>query len=250
VDVTHYEMTVSGADGWVYGNLNDPTEGDQQLTRVVRRSDGKQISLRNVWQSHVTLRDGKQPLYENRLHFVDSIAAAPEIYDLYFEESTVDRLFVDHFEGVPYMVSDSLVTGIDVVFSKPVAVVSFTNEDLSLTCNGVALDMSEVTVQAMSESVFHIDLSSVSLTNGYYILELNMNSIVDTEGLSGLSAAGGNKAYWSQFVEGIVSDIENVQVDVQGTKGHTIKLIENGQLIIIKDGVRYNVLGAELKSER
>ena len=250
VDVTHYEMTVSGADGWVYGNLNDPTEGDQQLTRVVRRSDGKQISLRNVWQSHVTLRDGKQPLYENRLHFVDSIAAAPEIYDLYFEESTVDRLFVDHFEGVPYMVSDSLVTGIDVVFSKPVAVVSFTNEDLSLTCNGVALDMSEVTVQAMSESVFHIDLSSVSLTNGYYILELNMNSIVDTEGLSGLSAAGGNKAYWSQFVEGIVTDIENVQVDVQGTKGHTIKLIENGQLIIIKDGVRYNVLGAELKSER
>ena len=142
------------------------------------------------------------------------------------------------------MVSDTLVKGIDVVFSKPVAVVSFTNEDLSLTCNGEALDMSEVTVQAMSESVFHIDLTSVSKTNGYYILELNMNSIVDTEGLSGLSASGGNKAYWSQFVEGLVTDV----VPVTGNPSSvTRKIIRNGQLIIIKDGVEYNVLGVEMK---
>ena len=243
VDVNHYQLSVNGRSGWMYGNVQDRTNGNQQLTRVVRASDGKELSLRNFWQTHVTLRDGKKPLYENKIHFLDSIASSDESYDLYFEDLPGERLLIDHIDGVPTGLSDSLVTALDVTFTKPVAAVSFTHEDLRLTRDGVAVDMSEVTVQAMSESVFHIDLSKVSNTNGYYVLEIVMNGIVDTEGYSGTTYGSEHRVFWSQYIEGLATGVESIQnsdVRIQ-------KIIRDGQLIIIKDGVEYNVMGTELK---
>ena len=243
VDMNQYRLTINGRTGWLYGSVQDKTNGNQQLARVVRVSDGKELSLRNFWQTHVTLRDGKKPLYENKIHFLDSVASPDESYDLYFEDLPGERLLIDHIDGVPASTSDTLVTKLDVTFNKPVAVVSFTNEDLRLTRDGVAVDMSEVTVQALSESIFHIDLSSVSDRNGYYVLELVMNGIVDTEGFSGATYGSEHRVFWSQYVEGLTTDLGDVQSDnVQCTK-----LIRDGQLLIIKDGKTYNVLGVEIE---
>lgn len=38
------------------------------------------------------------------------------------------------------------------------------------------------------------------------------------------------------------TSIDNTNVDAK-----TVKVIENGQLIIIKNGIRYNALGAQMK---
>ena len=244
VDEKHYQLSINGRSGWIYGNVQDMTNGNQQLTRVIRSSDGKEMSLRNFWQTHVTLRDGKKPLYENKIHFLDSIASSDEIYDLYFEDLPGERLLIDHIDGVPSSTSDSLVTALDVTFTKPVAVVSFTNEDLRLTRDGIAVDMSEVTVQAISESIFHIDLSKVSDRNGYYVLEIVMNGIVDTEGFPGSTYGSEHRVYWSQLVEGLTTGMDSV---TGNPSPETYKIIRDGQLIIIKNGVQYNVLGAELK---
>ncbi len=70
--------------GWNYGSLMDPTNGKQQIMSVTRMSDGKEIPLDNVWRTDRTLRDGKDPLVENRLHFVGNILSDSESYLLSF----------------------------------------------------------------------------------------------------------------------------------------------------------------------
>lgn len=70
--------------GWNYGSLIDPTNGKQEITSIVRQSDGVEIPLDNIWRTDRTLRDGKDPIVENRLHFVGNILSNSETYLLSF----------------------------------------------------------------------------------------------------------------------------------------------------------------------
>lgn len=82
-----YTLTVtSGNEAWNYGSVADPTAGQKLLGSVVRQSDGMEMSLNNFWQTDRTLRDGKDPLIEFRLHFADKIQEATENYLLTFVE--------------------------------------------------------------------------------------------------------------------------------------------------------------------
>ena len=70
-----YRLTLTPSkSGWNYDNINDPTYGVTILESVVRESDGSSISLRNFWHTDRTLRDGMDPLYEHRIHFIDEFA--------------------------------------------------------------------------------------------------------------------------------------------------------------------------------
>lgn len=74
------------ASGWNYGNITDPTGGRLQLAKITRK-DGTVIPLRNFWQKDRTLRDGKEPLYENLIHFVDKCGSQNGVtYILEFEQ--------------------------------------------------------------------------------------------------------------------------------------------------------------------
>lgn len=74
------------ASGWNYGNITDPTGGRLQLAKITRK-DGTVIPLRNFWQTDRTLRDGKEPLYENLIHFVDECGSENGVtYILEFEQ--------------------------------------------------------------------------------------------------------------------------------------------------------------------
>lgn len=80
-----YLLTVMPTQaGWNYGSLMDPTNGKQQIMSITRMSDGKEIPLDNVWRTDRTLRDGKDPIVENRLHFVGNILSNSESYLLSF----------------------------------------------------------------------------------------------------------------------------------------------------------------------
>lgn len=68
-DIATLSITPS-ASGWNYESIADPTGGKLQLAKITRK-DGTLIPLRNFWQTDRTLRDGKEPLYENLIHFVD-----------------------------------------------------------------------------------------------------------------------------------------------------------------------------------
>ena len=80
-----YVLTVnSSTEGWYYGSLLDPTNGQMELMKVTR-ADGTEVYMDNIWQTDRTLRDGKDPFYENRLHFIVNTASECETLHLIFE---------------------------------------------------------------------------------------------------------------------------------------------------------------------
>ena len=242
IESDHYRLTFNAPDGWIYGNLIDRTAGAQNLIRIVRQSDGKEMSLRNFWQTHVTLRDGKKPLYENRIHFADSVQAGMQTYDLYFSNRPDVQLFIERFEGVPEEPIDTALAGIDVIFNKPIAPVSFTYEDLRLTRDGRQQIISDVTIQQIAESAFHIDLRTVTPKAGLYVLEIDMTNVVDHEGFNGLN--NGNMVYWTQRKGEMSTGIEDTNYELQTTN---YKFMKDGVLYILRGDKTYTVTGQELR---
>ena len=193
-----YMLTVTPSQlGWNYGSVSDPTYGLAQLKAITRQSDSKSISLRNTWQTDRTLRDGKDPLYENRIHFVDDFATtATESYLLTFEPTPDLFLEISSFNGVPAegVVLDKPLDKLMVTFNKTIDPITFTAEDLTLTVEGKKMDMSQVLLTTKDNQTFTIDLSKVAgnVKNGYHVLFIQTNTISDTEGFTGRNGQSTN----------------------------------------------------------
>ena len=65
--------------GWNYGVVDDPGS-EYVLVGCKRNADNQIIPLHNVWQTFVTMRDGEEPIYENKLHFVDTLSNGRQDY--------------------------------------------------------------------------------------------------------------------------------------------------------------------------
>lgn len=193
-----YMLTVTPSQlGWNYGSVSDPTYGLAELKAITRQSDGKSISLRNIWQTDRTLRDGKDPLYENRIHFVDDFATtATESYLLTFEPTPDLFLEISSFNGIPAegVVLDKPLDKLTVTFNKTIDPTTFTAEDLTLTVEGKKTDMSQVLLTTKDNQTFTIDLSKVAgnVQNGYHVLFIQTNTISDTEGFTGRNGQSTN----------------------------------------------------------
>lgn len=214
---TEYLLTVTPLQaGWNYGSLVDPTYGKQDIVRIVRLSDGAEINLRNIWQTDRTLRDGKDPLYESRIHFVDKFGATEESYQLTFEPKPDKVLEVESFVGVPasdVVVKDALKE-VTVCFNKPIDAATFTTRDLTLNCQGKAQDVSQIVITQVSNTEYKLDISALSAFNGYYVLTVQTAGIVDDEGFVGES---GKTASWVQYVGGKANLMIKVIPNAAGT---------------------------------
>lgn len=208
VSDTDYALTVSTIhNGWNYGNIVDPTYGVSTLKSVVRQSDGKDMSLRNFWQTDRTLRDGKDPLYENRIHFADNITSANgETYILTFEPTPDLLLEVASIEGIPEegTLSVEPLNNIKVMFNKYIDPATFTTEDIALAVQGVKQDVGKVAISTDDNKTFTLNFSVLNETvgNGYFILTINTSDIKDVEGYFGKS---GKQVGWIMFRDGLVS---------------------------------------------
>ena len=201
---TEYVLNVNvGNAGWNYGSLFDPTYGKQKLVNVTR-ADGTEVNVDNFWQTDRTLRDGKDPLYENRLHFVGNMSAEGESFHLTFEPKPEVELEVENYAGVPDegTVLKEQLTQLTVKFNKPIKAESFTTEDLTLTCQGVAQDVSQIAIEPLNEQEYRLTLNEVTLLDGYYVLTVQTTGIEDNEGFTGST---GKQATWIQFVDGKVA---------------------------------------------
>ena len=201
---TEYSLTVNASStGWNYVSILDPTNGKQALAKIVS-SDGKEINLDNIWQTDRTLRDGKDPLYENRLHFIGNISGNSEVFNLTFEPKPEVELEVESYSGVPeegHVLKEQL-TSITVKFNKPIQSESFTNEDITVTCQGVAQDVSVISVEQLNDTEYKMLLNDATLFDGYYVLTVQTAGITDNEGFNG---SQGKQASWIQFVDGKVA---------------------------------------------
>lgn len=229
VDATTRRFRISPAkQGWTYANMADPGNGALELKEVVRESDGAIIPIRNVWQTDVTLRDGKDPLNEFRIHFADEVKQANESYLFRFEVRRDAAVDVVSITGAPSDVAVAAVQKLRVLFNRPVDVASFTTEDLQLNCQGVAQDVTAVVITQLTDREFELDLSSATAKNGYYVLTVQTAGITDTDGFTGKH---GRMASWIQFLDGKVQLTINVLPAGSGTVTPETRQFDYGKAI-------------------
>ena len=193
-----YTLTVTpSASGWIYGSITDPTGGAQKLVSI-KRGDGTEIDLQNIWQTNCTLRDGKEPLYENRIHFADNISAVTT-YELTFEPGPSVILSVSSFEGMPSdnEVAEKPVTELTVHFNKAIHPETFTIEDLTLIWQGEQQEVTPIVITQQDEQTYVLDLTEVTKLDGYYVLTVQTAEIEDLEGFYGTE---GKSVSWTQYL--------------------------------------------------
>ena len=216
---TEYTLTITPSEeGWNYGNLSDPTYGVSALKSVTRASDGKQISLRNFWQTDRTLRDGKDPLYENRIHFADQFEGKnAESYILTFEATPSLMLEVASIEGAPAEdeVATQPVNTLKVMFNKYINPATFTSEDIQINVQGKEQDSQLVKISTEDNKTFVLDLTQLNASagNGYYTLTVQTSGITDSEGFAGKT---GKTASWTMFMNSQVKLITSVYPENAG----------------------------------
>lgn len=216
---TEYTLTITPSEeGWNYGNLSDPTYGVSALKSVTRASDGKQISLRNFWQTDRTLRDGKDPLYENRIHFADQFDGKnAESYILTFEATPSLMLEVASIEGAPAEdeVATQPVNTLKVMFNKYIDPATFTSEDIQINVQGKEQDSQLVKISTEDNKNFVLDLTQLNASAGYgyYTLTVQTSGITDSEGFAGKT---GKTASWTLFVNSQVKLLTSVYPENAG----------------------------------
>lgn len=216
---TEYTLIITPSEeGWNYGNLSDPTYGVSALKSVTRASDGKQISLRNFWQTDRTLRDGKDPLYENRIHFADLFDGKnAESYILTFEATPSLMLEVASIEGAPAEdeVATQPVNTLKVMFNKYIDPATFTAEDIQINVQGKEQDSQLVKISTEDNKNFVLDLTQLNASagNGYYTLTVQTSGITDSEGFAGKT---GKTASWTLFVNSQVKLLTSVYPENAG----------------------------------
>ena len=235
------------AMGWNYGSLADPANGKQRLVSVTRLSDNAAVATDNVWQTPCTLRDGKDPAHESRLHFVFELQEEGETYLLSFEQRPDVELQVERFKGGPgeNEILEQQLKEISVLFNKPIDASTFTYDDITLTCQGVKQDVSKIGISSISSTEYKLILEPLTNKNGYFVLTVYTDDIIDSEGYTGFE---GKQYAWMQIVDG--SNIE----DITSSEELTIKvsplpvsdrMFINGNFRRIRKLIVYDVNGVQ-----
>ncbi len=203
---------VPSGTGWNYGNLLDPTHGMATIQSIVRQSDGKEMAADNFWQTDRTLRDGSDPLYENRLHFIDDFASqSAETYVITFEPVPEVLLEVESIAVVPAedTVAEDPVDQLTVTFSKPIDPLTFTADDIAFVVQGTKQDASQIGITTENNQSFVLDLKTLTeqCPNGYYTLTVQTSDITDNEGYQGKT---GKQVGWILYRGGLVQLLTSV----------------------------------------
>ena len=200
---TEYVLNVTpSATGWNYGVLPDPTQGKQKIVSITRQSDNAVIPVDNIWQTPCTLKDGKNAVHENRIHFVFQMLDEEETFTLEFEPLPDVELKVIRFDGGPEEdeVIDEPLKQLSLAFNKPIEEGSFTTDDITLTCQGIRQDASQIEISSLNGSEYNLLLESLTNQSGYYVLTIHTSGIKDAEGFSGVES---RQYAWEQALVGL-----------------------------------------------
>lgn len=228
VSETEYQLTITPSKkGWNYGNLNDPTYGISALKEIARQNSSGEIGQRSIWQTDCTLRDGKDPLYENLLHFVDNFEdGTSKTYTLTFEPTPELVLEVAAIEGTPVEeneIAEQPIKQLKVVFNKPIDAQTFATDDLTFVVQGKQQDASLIGISTDDNKTFTLDFSAWTdnAVNGYYSLTVQTAEISDWEGYHGKT---GKNASWTMFKDGLVRLLTSTYPE---KSGDITRVIEN-----------------------
>lgn len=248
----------SSKTGWNYGNAADPGSDKYKLERVVRISDNLELPIENFWQTHVTLRDGLEPKYENRLHFLDKISGL-EKYTLYYSVINMNVPKVVSFESLPSTTTKA-VESVQVNFNKAINANTFTSKNITLIHQGTKIPFNDSYIGKVNDSTYVLNIKTLSLASGYYELTVQCAGIKDLEENEGNE---GKSISWTQIIGelGIVQ-FKTDQIEAQAVNSVEIvfnklvkpvqftkdKLTLNGKpldniSIVTDDNLKYTIVG-------
>lgn len=197
------------ASGWNYISIEDPTKGSMKLVSV---NGDTNLDTRKVWQTDRTLRDGKDPKYEHRIHVVDyfdnvttrAASSTSGEFRLVFEERPEMLLTIESILGLPEgnNVATTPVGTITVKFNKGVLASSLTSERVSLFCQGKKMETERLQFKQQEGNFYQLDLSPLTQQNGVYTLTIHTSEIKDVEGFIG---GEDYSVVWNQLEGGKVS---------------------------------------------
>lgn len=248
----------SSKTGWNYGNLTDPGSDKYKLERVVRISDNLELPIQNFWQTHVTLKDGLEPKYENNLHFLDKISGL-ERYTLYYSIINTNVPKVASFESLPSTTTKP-VESVQVNFNKAIKPSTFTSQNITLIHQGTKIPFNDSFIGKVNDSTYVLNIKTLSLASGYYELTVQCAGIKDLEDNEGVE---GKSVSWIQIIGelGIVQ-FKTDQIEAQAVNSVEIrfnkpvkpvqftkeKLTLNGKAlenisIVTEDNLKYTIVG-------
>lgn len=182
--------------GWNYGNILDPADNQYKLLKVVRDRDSFEIPKENFWQTQVTLKDGLNPKYENKLHVLDKISNI-ETYTLYFNPIDGNIPTIVSFIDAPEKNNTKPVEFVTVEFNKEIDVNTFTNANIELIHQGVKLPIDNILIGKINATTYSINITSLTKQSGYYELLVKALGVKD---LLGNEGKDGKKIEWLQFI--------------------------------------------------
>ena len=196
--------------GWNYGVTEDPGRDNYDLVSCTRDFDGQVIPLNNVWQTFVTIPDGGDPVYENKLHIVDTLSNDVQdfTYTLVYSLKN-NQLDVLEITGIPESYIDYPLESFTVRFNEAINDSTFTYEDMTLKCqNGPNLMDSTIVITKVNDSIYDVNISGLTNETGLYVLNVSTLNIKDSRGYNGYK---GKQATWVQVIEDYTQTTEFAQ---------------------------------------
>lgn len=248
----------SSKTGWNYGNIADPGSDKYKLVKVVRVSDGLELPIQNFWQTFVTLKDGLEPKYENKLHYLDKISGL-ERYTLYYTAINTNVPKVASFGSVPSTTTKA-VESVQVNFNKAINPNTFTSQNITLIHQGTKVPFNDSFIGKVNDSTYVLNIKTLSLASGYYELTVQCAGIKDLDDNEGVE---GKSISWIQIIGelGIVQ-FKTDQIEAQAVNSVEIrfnkpvkpvqftkeKLTLNGKAlenvsIVTDDNLKYTIVG-------
>ena len=190
--------------GWNYGVVDDPGS-EYVLVGCKRNVDNQIIPLHNIWQTFVTLRDGEEPIYENKLHFVDTLSNGRQDY-------TYTLIYSLNEPTSPYQINieDEICEGED------------------YTTNG--FNLTELSAGTYDETLFvHNPYGFDNIVSLHLVVyetpevQIQIDTIYDNGISFRLTATGAESYEWSTgeaTASIVVSPIETTTYTVEGSNAH------------------------------
>ena len=116
------------------------------------------------------------------------------------------------------------VTSIDVAFSEPIDLSTFTSDKVTLTRNGVAVSLSGLTFTSLGGANYRVNgLSSATALEGNYVVTVNGTGIKD---IAGNSALGTVSDSWTMDLTApSVTDLIDVTPDPRNTPVTSVDVV-------------------------
>jgi large repetitive protein len=208
--------------GWNYNSILYPEAAQYELIKVVRDNDNVEIPLKNVWQTSVTLKDGLNPKYENKLHVLDKISDV-STYTLFYKPTDGNIPEVEAFIDAPEKNNSRPVEVVTVKFNKEIDVNTFLNSNVQITSQGAILPSDTILIGKIDAQTYAINIKELTKTSGYYELLVKTLGIKD---LLGNEGKNGKKIEWLQFINELgILKFETDQIKKQPI--NTVKVIFN-----------------------